>query len=198
MSDIIRDRYPQKRREKDHNRYPESAFDEYEARTTPRDKYEKWKRGVNFLTGQTIPIGSKAHKELGVHFTVRRYEDQHHCLIPCTKLDGIDRAAYVEETRRLDVKHERARAYNTIIDEVIKRINNLDSYDQFVEFEGKKYGLPPILNEVHRKNNCMGKMIKISEPCGCHECEDWNANHDNIRYEKCDKCGYATTIYRFC
>ena len=79
---------------------------------------------------------------------------------------------------------------------VQKKIQKLEDWNDFVEFEGKYYGIVKVYNNIHRENNCLGEMVFYKEEykrCNCNSCENWlygcsNPRGTYLRYYKCNKC----------
>lgn len=44
----------------------------------------------------------------------------------------------------------------------------MKNWDDYIEFENKKYGIEHIINNIHNTNNCGGKIIHTHYEChGC-------------------------------
>ena len=202
MTDKIIRVYPSKKDERLYtNRYDNESFRKYKEIIKSPENYEKWKSGINFKTNKKIKIGGKTHQKLG--------DESFYIKIPLSKslygyvlfteLDGIDSELYLQETEK--IKKE-IQDYNTIINDIICKINSLKNWDDYVEFEGKKYGILHVYNGIHRENDCFG-IIKEDyyKSCSCHCCEDWGgcSNPIGTQYYKCEKCGYkySTSVSYF-
>ena len=79
------------------------------------------------------------------------------------------------------------------------KINKLTDWNDYIEYDGVKYGLNHIVDRVHRENNCMGKITDTpipTDPCRCSSCENWFGCGRDIgaKYiKKCDNCEYTHT-----
>ena len=64
------------------------------------------------------------------------------------------------------------------------------SWNDFVIYDSVKYGLKKVVNDVHRENDCFGKMEK--HKCrGCrNDIPGYKCCCDNFTMNKCNKCGY--------
>jgi hypothetical protein len=183
------------------------------------DDYKKWLSGINYesKTKNKIKIGGNLHVKLGKKFILNHivnhtkyntydltyysynYED-----ILFKDVDNIDWDIYFLETeqiydnidnenKNINENNEKVIEYNNRVNEAIKNINLLEEFNQYVVFEGIKYGIPNVYNNVHREDNCFGLIEKYYyESCTCHCCEYWGgcSNPTGIQYYKCKKCDY--------
>ena len=106
---------------------------------------------------------------------------------------GVDQEKYKEETIQLN--HETDKE-NEVASSTIEQINRLERWNDYVEFGGMKYGLPKVLNEVHRENDCFGQMEfdreKDYECRGCrnNQVGPYQCLCHTFTINKCNKCGY--------
>ena len=169
-----------------------------------RNKYEKWKRGINYKTNRKITIGGKIHNSMSSHFMiVHRIGSQWHSVL-FEDLAEINVCDYLRETEKMhndvDLENNGIREYNSFIDGFNERINALPKWDDFIEFEGNYYGLADnVLNNIHRENDCLGEMVwqadELHECKGCRDVGLYRASHpcscSTSTLSKCIKCGYA-------
>lgn len=184
-------------------RYTNEVFEKYnEFIKTPdlQNNYLKWKSGINYKTNRKIQIGGKLHTELKRDFMI--YYHHYYPDILFETLNDVDFDKYELETKNIymeiDKQNNDIRDYNYIVRDVIVRIQKL-KWDEFIEFEGNKYGVPLICNEVHRENDCFGNIIEKSyDSCSCHSCEDWGgcSNPVSTYNYMCEKCDYTYSIRR--
>lgn len=167
-------------------RFDEHAFEKY--RNISRENFEKWKSGINYKTNRKIKIGGKTHRDLGYNFHIRPCCSSYSGIL-FTELDNIDPESYHKETTKLRQEIDN---YNSTIGKIITEINSLKQWDDYILFDGKKYGIPPIYNGIHREHNCLGVIEKdYYEDCRCHLCEDWNGcGSGGTTYYKCLRCDY--------
>ena len=169
------------------NRYNKDNFEKYKEITKSMENYEKWKIGLNYKTNRKIKIGGKTHKQLGYeNFYIKRGTTY----VLFTELDGINIELYIEETEKIKKEIE---DYNSKVYEIICKINLLEKWEEYISFEGTKYGIPYVYENIHRENNCLGLITEdYSEGCSCHCCEDWGgcSNPTRTQYYKCEKCDY--------
>lgn len=157
-------------------------------------KYEKWKNGINYTTNRKININGKIHNDLKSIFIIK-CEGKY---ILFDKFINIDFKKYLTETKNIydDIKHKNKETteYNDNIDKIIMDINNLEKWDDFIEFESIKYGLPKIVNNIHKENNCSGEILDdIHEICCCNRCENWTGcGRNGTQHYKCNNCSYST------
>lgn len=166
-------------------RFNEHIFKIY--KNISRENFEKWKSGINYNTNRKIKIGGRTHYQLGYKDFYIPFNNGY---ILFTELDHIDIELYQKETDRLKKEID---AYNSIVREVITKINLLERWEQYIIFEGKKYGIPHVHNRIHKQNNCFGKIEKdYWESCKCHLCEDWNGcnSREGTMHYKCLSCNY--------
>lgn len=156
------------------------------------ERYHTWKEGINPRTNRKIKIGGKTYNTIKNDFMVSFNSHGTWCSMFYLTLMEIDQEKYTEETNQLN--HETDKA-NEIISSTIEQINRLERWYDYVELDGIKYGLPNVLNEVHREDDCFGKMEFVRETdYVCRGCRN-----DQVRYRcichtftinKCNKCGY--------
>lgn len=179
MEDNILHKYPTLKDEglfKD--RYTKENFEKYTQINNSIENYEKWQIGINFKTNRKIKIGGKTHIRLG-------YENFYIKGFLFTKLNDINIELYIQETERL--KNE-ILSYNLKVPEIICKIYKLEKWSDFVEFEGIKYGIPKVYNDIHRENDCNGN---INKEIVCWECRWCRGSASFI--EPC-RCSYKTNI----
>lgn len=158
---IIERHYPSKRQEKSYpKRYDNSIFEklnEMNADTELHNDYKKWKDGINYKTNRKIKIGGKIHRELKAKFMIYSCEG-----ILFDTLNHINAHEYLQETEKInneiDVENAVIKDYNKLVDSIIEKIQKLEGWNDFIVFEGKKYGLiHKIKNNIHIENNCLEK-----------------------------------------
>lgn len=186
--------YPNKIKEECYPfRYKNDIFDKYNNLIKNEiilNNYEKWKTGINYKTNRKITINGKIHKKLKNIFMIG-YNNKE---ILFEELKNIDITNYNLETKKIytdiDNKNKIIQEYNKKIDIIINNINLLTEWDDYIEFENNKYGIPIIYNFIHRENNCFGLIIKDKyESCRCNTCENWHScGNGGTQYYKCDKC----------
>ena len=175
-------------------RYSKEDFERYKKNINSIQNYEKWKNGINYKTIRKIKIGGKLHKKLGYDdFYIKKYNLYSYSYVPFTELDGIDIDLYIKETDKL--KNETL-LYNSTVMDIINKIVNLEKWDHCIEFEGVKYGIHKIHNNIHRENDCNGNVIE-STICirECRDCRGTNSFIEpcSCKYEtylECLKCKY--------
>ena len=193
MEDNIIRKYPKIKDERLYkNRYNKEDFEKYKEIIKSIENYDKWKIGINYKTNRKIKIGGKTHEELGYkNFYIKQKTSENaYSYILFTELDGINIELYLQETEKLK---KEIQDYNLKIYEIICKINLLENWEQYIVFEGIKYGIPYVYKGIHRENNCFG-LIKEDyyESCSCHCCENWGgcSNPIKTQYFKCEKCNY--------
>ena len=150
--------------------------------------YELWKSGINYKTNRKIKIGGKLHKKLGYKFYIK-YDDKK---ILFTLFDDMNINDYLKESEKIENDKKEIEKYNLQIDNVIKNINLLETWEQYVIFDNKKYGVHHS-NIIHKENNCFGIIERYKyESCMCSCCENWGGccRPESTSYYVCKKCGY--------
>lgn len=117
-----------------------------------QEEYAKWRCGINYNTNKKIQIGGKLHKSLGRKFKIndsclwggaRRYYNYYDYF---DNIYGKLTPNYVEETKeiykKIDIKNNDIIKHNCLIYELKDKVKQLRSSDEYVLFEGKKYGKP--------------------------------------------------------
>jgi hypothetical protein len=183
------------------------------------DNYKKWLSGINYETKSKnkIKIGGYLHIKLGEKFILKHivnYTDYRNgdlsrysyntIDILFKDINSINWDSYFLETEQIynDINQEnyiinknnhKIIEYNNKIDDVIRNINLLEKWEQYILFEEMPYGIPYMYKDIHRENNCFG-LIKEDYyvSCRCHRCEDWGGCSDptGTQYYKCEKCDY--------
>ena len=195
MEDNIIRKYPTIKDERLYkDRYNKANFEKYKEITKSIENYEKWKIGINHKTNRKIKIGGKTHEQLGYeNFYIKHGTTYGYSYILFTDLNGINIELYIQDTEKLKKEIE---DYNSKVYDIICKINLLEKWDEYIVFEGIKYGIPYIYNGIHRSNNCNGKInetkIRIRE---CRECRGDASFTEPCRCEyktcmDCLRCGY--------
>jgi hypothetical protein len=156
------------------------------------NRYHTWKEGINPRTNRKIKIGGKTYNTIKNDFMVSFNSHGTWCSMFYLTLMEIDQEKYTKETNQLN--HETDKA-NEIISSTIEQINRLERWYDYVELDGIKYGLPNVLNEVHREDDCFGKMeFNREKDYVCRGCRYGQVRYRCIRHtftiNKCNKCGY--------
>lgn len=172
--------------------------------------YNKWKNGINYITNRKIQFDGKIHQELKRKFIIDffccRLSDEFNKIITpehilFEDIINIDRHKYLKETKlivdEINKNNTEIKKYNVFVDDIIEKIKNLQKWNDYIEFNGIKYGLTnTIIDNIHVENNCGGEI----KYCGW---EDYGS--DNIRpfcndfgkyiYEiyKCIKCNFSVS-----
>jgi len=181
-------------------RFEKEQFDTYlkisQDKETQR-KYNLWKNGINYRTNRKISINSALHNALKQQFTI--FFNGRWILFE--EFNDIEIDKYLLDTyyinKQVDTLNESIKTDNELINNVKKQILNLQNWNDFIEFQGKKYGIPVVYNDIHRENDCFGTIQSRYEPCRCHTCEDWGGCRDGgTTYYECSKCGYSHNFNR--
>ena len=177
-------------------RYTNEAFDKcHEMYNNPllRDHYNKWIEGINPRTNRKIKVGGKTYESIKNDFMISFLNSRGTwSSVFYLKLIEIDQEKYTEETILLN--HETDKE-NEIVSSTIEEINRLESWNDYVMYDGMKYGLKQVLNHVHRENDCFGKMEyymeKDYECIGCrNQAGPLRCLCHTFTINKCNKCGY--------
>jgi len=200
----IERQYPTKKREKTYpERYDLSVFEKLNKMngdTELQNDYKKWKDGINYKTNRKIKIDGKIHRELKQKFMI-------HYTILFEDLTSINSHEYLKETKKIinEIDDENAiiKNYNKLVDSIIEKIQKLKGWNEFIEFEGKYYGITnKVLNNIHRENDCFGEMVfmmkKEKECKGCRDGMAFNGSYSCSCYSydinKCKNCGFIEEI----
>ena len=199
--------YPSKKHE---YRYPDrynnavfEKFNEMNTDTELQNDYKKWKAGKNYKTNRKITIGGKIHREIGKKFYIAWQTSWCTICVEFYELTNINATLYLQETEKIynaiDIKNAAIKDYNKRIDEIVEKIKNLESWDDFVAFEGIKYGLvDKIKNNIHMENNCYGEMVFVkSDTRIYYHDRPYDLRDDTIEtysIYKCSKCNYEREV----
>lgn len=169
------------------DRYNKEHFEKYKEIKESIENYEKWKIGINYKTNRKIKIGGKTHSQLGYEIFYIKVGNSH---IIFTDLDDINIEVYIQETEKLKKEIEN---YNLLVYNAINKINLLEKWEEYTVFEGMKYGIHNVYEDIHRSNDCFGLIIEdYFESCNCNCCENWGgcSNSSGTQYYKCKKCDF--------
>jgi len=77
------------------------------------------------------------------------------------------------------------------INELKKQIEKLN-WNEYIIHDCQKFGIPKILNNIHKENDCNGIISTNRIFCECHKCEGgWGICDNYIKINtKCSKCNY--------
>ena len=180
------------RQEKNYpERYNNAVFEKFNEMNTDtelQNDYKKWKAGKNYKTDRKITIDGKIHRKLKQKFMIsysHNYSVGYQTMssVLFEDLTNINTDMYLQETDKInndiDIENAVIKDYNKSIDSIVEKIKKLESWDDFIVFEGKNYGLVnKIKNNIHMENNCYGEMVY---------------NKDSIySFYKCSECNYET------
>lgn len=198
----IERQYPTKKREKTYpERYDNSVFEklnEMNGDTELQNDYKKWKDGINYKTNRKIKIDGKIHRELKQKFMIYTCGG-----VLFDTLNSINAYEYLQETKKnineIDIENAIIKDYNKLVDSIIEKIQKLERWNDFIEFEGKCYGITnKVLNNIHRENDCFGEMVFTRKETaytsnGRPFClyEDTETTYSIY---KCSKCNYENKI----
>jgi hypothetical protein len=167
-----------------------AEFNEINNNIKLQEDYKKWNNGINYLTNRKIKIGARTHRKIETIF-IRLIQTKH--------LSSINENDYLHETveikHKIDAENIAIKEYNKPIDSIILKINELESWVDFVRFNDINYGLLKVVDGYHRENDCFG-IVKLGETkgreCGACRMSYPTNNCDCVYYAtyKCDKCGY--------
>ena len=206
MQEIIR-YYPVKKILKQYPfRYCKIVFDKYNEiieNIGLQNDYKKWKSGINYKTNRKLKIGGNLHTELKEKFMIKclNYRD-----VLFEDLLDINIDTYLQETEiiklTIDKENELILGYNKMVDNIIENINKLTKWNDFIEFEGKNYGISCVSNNIHRENDCNGIMeFYKNEEHECKGCRDgvafngaYSCSCYTTKLNKCNICGYVKSI----
>ena len=185
------------------NRLTENDFEKFQQATEQAPKnqacIEMLKSGKNFKTNRQIKVNGPTYKKLMKELIVPLLFMQH----VQDKLGNKTQDQYLEESVQIKRTWEQKEtaelaaidqynlevvSYNAEVKVVIEKILQLTTWDEFIEFNGVKYGLPP--KEGHLTLDCDGRILVTEYSCSCHRCENWGwCGSDGTRVKWCEKCG---------
>ena len=200
---IIRTYPNYKNKLKKPNRFNTEHFETFNKMIDDKDlmsNYQKWKQGINYKTNRKIKIDGDTHKKIDC-FHKYIFGDS----IYIDDVININQDDYLKETFEMEKdianKNEEIKRYNDIVKSVIDKIKNLQKWDDFIEFEGKYYGLVnKVRNNIHIENSCNGEMIFIEtkREIVCRDrpfCYTADTDYEYDVY-KCSNCKYIHYKYK--
>jgi hypothetical protein len=205
---IIRENQRKIKFEEYPTRFSKEAFEQLKKNLENEDylnNYKKLKSGINPYTKRKIKLNGRTYNLIESEFKIK-YK------IPsllnsggylfCVLFEDLKKyipEEYINETERIyfriDINNSIIKDYNILIDDINKKIKNLKTWDDYIIFNKKKYGLiNKVKNYIHIENNCNGKMIKDREETEyiirdrpfCYVPD----GEYIISYYKCEKCNY--------
>lgn len=127
-------------------RYNDSFFENLEKfkNSKKMENYTKWKKGVNFKTNKKIKIGGDLYEKLKSSFQIKYFIDEHVYKVFFNEVEFLDIENYQKDTKiiidELNCENNKIKAYNITIDDLEDKILKLEKYEDFVLFDGIKYG----------------------------------------------------------
>lgn len=200
MNDIIR-HFPIKRDKIEYKqKYDDNAYKKLFKYTqnieNTKDNYEKLKQGIDFTNHKSeikyIKINSSQYKRLLSRFEICDILNK--VTILPELYETIDKQ-HLNEIEQIKMSNKETEKYNEEVDFIIDKIKNLTQWKDYIEFDNKKYGLPPILkksefNYIHCFNDCFGNMEVLShfyQICKNHkDCKDISTTCRIM----CQKCSH--------
>ena len=76
-------------------------------------------------------------------------------------------------------------------------MDSLETWEEYILFEGHNYGISNVYNNTHRENNCMGFLVKdYYDNCNCRTCENWGgcSSPKGTQYYSCVNCDYKHSV----
>jgi hypothetical protein len=126
------------------------------------DRYNKHKLGINPDTDRNININGRLYNKLKQEFIINEYWHSFE-RIYLGDIEFINYNDYNKETLKLnkdiDDKNLEITNENNEIKRVTEKINKLNNWNDYIDYEGKNYGLSKYYNGIHRENNCMGEIV---------------------------------------
>ena len=199
---ILRTEPEQKKNVSCEGRFTKSDFEKYRKLAEDTENLEKCRKlasGRSYITNRKIVSHGAVFKKLSKPFLVYYQIDNEPHLF--TVLDGINEEEYMNETQKINDQialenKEIADYNNTVVRNVIQKIRALKTWDDFVEFENKRYGLPNIVGKIHRTDDCLGVIESkvFVTRCGCSSRETFfvsscDGNCGQTYYiDTCSKC----------
>jgi hypothetical protein len=174
--------------------------------------YDKWERGINYKTGRTIKIGGKLHNALKKVFMIDKVLFNNIKIISSEDIINIKKEIDSENLKitefnlNIDKKIEETENNNNIINDFINKLDKLDKWNYYLEFNGQKFGTKhKIINKIHIENSCNGEMIFLKEiHLMCSDCrvDEITGGHGYQRYcdciykyiYECNICGYECDL----
>lgn len=136
-------------------------FDEFEKLKKDEEflkKFNLFEQNIDYRTGEKIIPKSNLWEELKKEFIIT---------LPCDSKFNIyfgDIISYENgEYYRIDGRITTIKNYNKEANIIGTYIAELKYWEDYVMFDGDKYGIPTIFNSIHREDNCFGKFIYVGE-----------------------------------
>jgi len=171
--------------------------------------YEKWKNGINYKTNRKIQIDGKMHTNLGDKFIIKfscchlsdefgKIETINYILFD--DIISINKHKYLKKTKmiidEINKNNTEIKKYNLSVNNIIDKIKKLQKWNDFIEFNGIKYGLDhKIINNIHIENDCNGEMkyLHDEDEYICRDrpfCNDYSDITNTYSVFKCNNCNY--------
>jgi len=179
-------------------------------KTKMRDKnfrkdFEKWKKCINPYTNKRMKKHSAKYNEIGQMFKINEGIDlEAECFIDFKYIEkvlygGIEEYYYNLLLQNKKIEQHMLERYrkNLLVYNVITKINSLNNWNDYIEFDGVKYGfVDKVKDDKHIENNCFGDMKYIKDyNIDCDFCLLNNVNcnhypHKTYKLYVCEKCNY--------
>lgn len=182
-------------------RIPEKTFTDYfkwKEHMLTNVNYIKFINQINPITGRRMKKDGRTYlyTERKFRFYIFNGIDMKYEFTMISEMSTEDIESYIKETKRIEQDWVKVcniiAKHNEQISEIVRRIELLKDWNDYILYNGVKYGLPPFYNGIHYENSCMGKVIEHDYiPCSCHSCENWsgsNCRRGGAQIYKCIKC----------
>jgi hypothetical protein len=199
--------YPREKKEISYQtRYDISVFNRFNeiiSDTELQNHYKKWKDGINYNTGRKITIGGKIHNELKGRFMIGYSHLGFRSSVFFEDLINVNVDEYLKHTKEMndyvDKVNFEIKDYNNMVLSVIEKIKKLEGWNDFIEFDGKKYGLlEKIRDNFHIENDCSGEMLFTEKETSYTFNDRPFCNYDDKEeiylIFKCSKCEFENKV----
>lgn len=185
---------------------PRTLLEEYDTLML-RSDFRVWLSGYNPQTGRSCKIRHKVHEQIR-----KKSGYKPHAIYE--QLHQLDRAKFLRALAEEDARYERelTRAREECIfeyDDVMQRYARVKAredeiarvydavrariatlhWNETIAFRGAHYGVPPVLDGIHRKNDCGGRVV--TRTISSRAPTDSTVEHVRV-INVCDKCHAVT------
>lgn len=191
-------------------------LDDFNKKAALKNDYKKYKQGYNastrrFVKNKTnknyVNYGRKMEfndffeylEKIDYNYSYYKKEkdDENNSRLAENKRIDEENKRIDDENKQIDEENKCIKEYNSKIigkyDEAKIKYSNL-KWNEYIEFEGIRYGIPEYYDNIHRENDCNGNIILVKEgfraSCDCMwSCQGkFSCSRSEPSTYKCVKC----------
>lgn len=161
-------------------------------------RFNLFEKCINHRTGRAITKNSKTWKEIEKEFILRDFDNYSRCDYVYFGDMNINHEEELKEHEKVIEKNIIIQGKNDRINTVVDEINKLGSWNDYILFEGEKYGIPSVIKSIHKEYDCFGYIMSTTHNPSCR-CVLFDEENTDIQcmgfgtFFKCIRCGKDVT-----